>query len=112
MIRTLLFSVALVCLFNTKAQDRKHNLRFDSIPTRWDEAFPMGNGMIGELVWAKNGKLRFSLDRADLWDSRPMSGLHRKEFSYKRVQDQVAKKDYKPVQDYFDRPYDNEIVSS
>lgn len=100
--------MALVCLFNTKAQDRKHNLRFDSIPTRWDEAFPMGNGMIGELVWAKNGKLRFSLDRADLWDSRPMSGLHRKEFSYKWVQNQVAKKDYKPVQDYFDRPYDNE----
>ncbi len=108
MIRTMLFSVALVCLFNTKAQDRKHNLRFDSIPTRWDEAFPMGNGMIGELVWAKDGKLRFSLDRADLWDSRPMKGLHRKEFSYKWVQQQVAKKDYKPVQDYFDRPYDNE----
>ena len=108
MIRTLLFSVALVCLFNTNAQDRKHNLSFDSIPTRWDEAFPMGNGMIGELVWAKDGKLRFSLDRADLWDSRPMQGLHRKEFSYKWVQEQVAKKDYKPVQDYFDRPYDNE----
>jgi alpha-L-fucosidase 2 len=108
MIRTMLFSAALLCLFNTKAQDRKHNLRFDSIPTRWDEAFPMGNGMIGELVWAKDGKLRFSLDRADLWDSRPMSGLHRKEFSYKWVQEQVAKKDYKPVQDYFDRPYDNE----
>lgn len=108
MIRTMLFSAALLCLFNTKAQDRKHNLSFDSIPTRWDEAFPMGNGIIGELVWAKNGKLRFSLDRADLWDSRPMSGLHRKEFSYKWVQDQVAKKDYKPVQDYFDRPYDNE----
>lgn len=108
MIRTMLFSVALVGLFNTNAQDRKHNLSFDSIPTRWDEAFPMGNGMIGELVWAKDGKLRFSLDRADLWDSRPMSGLHRKEFSYKWVQDQVAKKDYKPVQDYFDRPYDNE----
>ena len=108
MIRTLFFSVALVCLFNTKAQDRKHNLSFDSIPTRWDEAFPMGNGMIGELVWAKDGKLRFSLDRADLWDSRPMSGLHRKEFRYKWVQDQVAKKEYKPVQDYFDWPYDNE----
>ncbi len=108
MIRTMLFSAALLCLFNTKAQDRKHNLRFDSIPIRWDEAFPMGNGMIGELVWAKDGKLRFSLDRADLWDSRPMSGLHRKEFSYKWVQEQVAKKDYKPVQDYFDRPYDKE----
>lgn len=108
MIRTLLFSVALLCLFNTEAQDRIHNLSFDTIPTRWDEALPMGNGMIGKLVWAKDGKLRFSLDRADLWDSRPMSGLHRKEFSYKWVQDQVAKKDYKPVQDYFDRPYDNE----
>ena len=62
MIRTLLFSVALVCLFNTNAQDRKHNLSFDSIPTRWDEAFPMGNGMIGELVWAKTHR------RRKVWD--------------------------------------------
>ena len=49
-----------------------------------------------------------SLDRADLWDMRPMKGLHRKEFSYKFVQQKVKDKDYKIVQEYFDVPYDKE----
>jgi hypothetical protein len=43
---------------------------------------------------------------------RPMAGLHRKEFSYKWVQEQVEKKDYKPVQQYFDEPYDREPAPS
>jgi hypothetical protein len=64
--------------------------------------------MQGALVWNKGGKLRLALDRADLWDQRPMKGLHRPEFSYKWVQQQVAKKDYKLVQEYFDHPYDRE----
>ncbi len=68
--------------------------------------------MVGSLVWQKNDKLRLSLDRADIWDMRPMKGLHRDEFSYQWVQEQVAKKDYKPVQQYFDAPYDREPAPS
>jgi hypothetical protein len=90
------------------SQESKHNLSLDSLPTRWDEALPIGNGMLGALIWNKDGNLRFSLDQAELWDERPMKGLHRKEFSYKWIQDQVFKKDYKPVQDNFDWPYDHE----
>ncbi|ULT23412.1 glycoside hydrolase family 95 protein [Sphingobacterium sp. E70] len=75
---------------------------------QWDEALPIGNGWLGALVWQKQDKLRFSLDRADLWDMRPMKGLHRKEFSFQWVIDQVKKKDYLPVQEYFDEPYDRE----
>lgn len=37
-----------------------------------------------------------------------MRGLDRPEFSYKWVQNQVAKKEYKIVQEYFDKPYDQE----
>jgi alpha-L-fucosidase 2 len=73
---------------------------------------PLGNGMVGSLVWQKDDKLRLSLDRADIWDMRPMKGLHRDEFSYQWVQEQVAKKDYKPVQQYFDAPYDREPAPS
>ncbi len=94
------------------AQQTNHNLIFTQLPNKWDEALPIGNGMIGALIWKKEDKLRFSLDRADLWDSRPMQGLHRKEFNYKWIQEQIVKRDYKPVQQYFDWPYDNQPAPS
>ena len=31
----------------------EHNLLFDSLPKRWDEAIPLGNGMLGALIWQK-----------------------------------------------------------
>ncbi|HZK64647.1 MAG TPA: hypothetical protein VFC34_10895, partial [Puia sp.] len=89
-----------------------HDLSFDSLATRWDEAIPLGNGMLGSLIWQKGDRLRFSLDRADLWDMRPMRGLHRKEFSYEWVYGQVIKKDYDIVQQYFDTPYLNDPAPS
>lgn len=88
----------------------KHDLHFSNLAKSWDEAIPLGNGMVGALIWQKEGRLRFSLDRADLWDERPMKGLHRKEFSYKWVAEQVRKKDYAIVQQYFDAPYDKEAA--
>ncbi|WP_128543004.1 glycosyl hydrolase family 95 catalytic domain-containing protein [Larkinella soli] len=84
------------------------DLKFSALPTRWDEALPLGNGTLGALIWQKDGRLRVSLDRADLWDLRPMKGLDRPEFSFRWVQQQVRKKEYKVVQDYFDAPYDRE----
>ncbi|MGI8951000.1 MAG: glycosyl hydrolase family 95 catalytic domain-containing protein [Chitinophagaceae bacterium] len=94
------------------AQPSPHDLNFDTLADRWDEAIPLGNGMLGALIWQKENHLRFSLDRADLWDLRPMKGLHRKEFSYQWVIDHVKKKDYAIVQQYFDAPYDNEPAPS
>ena len=85
-----------------------HNFIFTTLPTRWDEALPLGNGLLGCLIWQKNGHLRLALDRADLWDERPMAGLDRPEFAYDWVAGQVAKGDYAIVQDYFDAPYERE----
>jgi alpha-L-fucosidase 2 len=103
-----------ICSFaiQTSAQEKKHNLQFDTLAKRWDEALPIGNGMLGALIWEKNGNLRLSLDRADLWDERPMKGLHREEFSFRWVQEQVAKKQYDTVQKLFDHPYDREPAPS
>ncbi|MFM7717097.1 MAG: glycoside hydrolase N-terminal domain-containing protein, partial [Microcystis sp.] len=111
MVDYMKFFILLSCLYISLfagAQEKEHNLSFDSLPARWDEALPVGNGMLGALIWNKEGQLRFSLDQAALWDERPMKGLHRKEFSYQWIQEQVLKKEYKPVQDYFDWPYDHE----
>ncbi|MEY4867972.1 MAG: hypothetical protein RIT36_871, partial [Bacteroidota bacterium] len=106
----LLFIFGLT--LQTTAQEKKHNLQFDTLAKHWDEALPIGNGMLGALIWEKNGNLRLSLDRADLWDERPMKGLHRKEFSFTWVQEQVAKKQYDTVQKLFDHPYDREPAPS
>lgn len=86
----------------------QHDLRFNALAETWDEGMPLGNGMVGALVWQKGDRLRMSLDRADLWDQRPMKGLHRPEFSFKWVEEQVRKKEYGIVQQYFDAPYDKE----
>jgi alpha-L-fucosidase 2 len=37
----------------------------------WDEAIPLGNGLMGGLLWGEGNTVRLSLDRGDLWDERP-----------------------------------------
>lgn len=93
-------------------QATKHDLHFNTLAKQWDEAIPLGNGMLGALIWQKSDHLRFSLDRADLWDQRPMKGLDLKEFSYRWVIDHVNKKDYSSVQKQLDEPYDKEPAPS
>jgi alpha-L-fucosidase 2 len=112
-LKAALAGLAILSSLTAQAQpEEKHNLHFEKLAKVWDEALPLGNGTVGALIWERQGKLRLSLDRADIWDMRPMAGLHRDEFSYKWVQGQVRKKDYKPVQQYFDAPYDREPAPS
>jgi len=109
LITLFLFRILSVAIAQPAPQ---HDLHFNSLAKTWDEAIPLGNGMVGALVWQKDNNLRMSLDRADIWDMRPMKGLHRPEFSYKWVEEQVEKKDYGIVQKYFDAPYDREPAPS
>jgi len=82
-----------------------HGLRFSTLAQTWDEAIPLGNGELGALIWQKCGDLRFSLDRSDLWDLRPIESFDKPEFNYRWVTKQVLKEDYTPVQQLFDVPY-------
>ncbi|MCK5729541.1 MAG: hypothetical protein KAH68_00615 [Draconibacterium sp.] len=34
-----------------------HNLEFHELAQVWDEAIPLRNGMVGTLIWQKEGKL-------------------------------------------------------
>jgi alpha-L-fucosidase 2 len=111
--KIILIIAGLLFYNGVSAQNEvNHDLKFDTLARHWDEAIPLGNGMLGALIWQRADHLRFSLDRADLWDLRPMKGLHRKEFSYQWVINQVNKKDYAPVQRYLDEPYDHEPAPS
>ncbi|WP_320282209.1 glycosyl hydrolase family 95 catalytic domain-containing protein [Draconibacterium sp. IB214405] len=81
------------------------NLVFEELANVWDEAMPLGNGMVGNLVWQKNGKLRFSLDRADLWDLRPMENIDFDTWKFQEVYEHWKADEYQKVQEVFDAPY-------
>lgn len=68
-----------------------HGLQFSAIPTIWDEAIPLGNGIIGNLIWEKDGNLRLALDRADLWDLRPVKEFESPSYSYQFVCDEIIR---------------------
>jgi len=96
-------------LFASQAQSpASANLIFNSIPERWDHGFPLGNGMIGVLVWQHDGMLRLSVDRADLWDLRPTAELEK--YSYKWAYQQRLKGDFDTVWKVADEPYDRDAA--
>ncbi|MDX9753787.1 MAG: glycoside hydrolase N-terminal domain-containing protein [bacterium] len=109
---SFIFLVSLWGIFMTQAEPlgpkANHGLHFPALATRWDEAIPLGNGMLGALVWQEGDVLRFSLDRADLWDKRPVATFSQPEFSFDYVYENVLKGDIKPVQAIVDAPYDRE----
>ena len=51
--------------------DASLNQKLQAPIKTWDEAIPLGNGLLGGLVWGEDNILRLSLDRGDLWDERP-----------------------------------------
>ncbi|SEJ77517.1 alpha-L-fucosidase 2 [Cyclobacterium xiamenense] len=79
---------------------------FPDLAKTWDEGIPLGNAMLGALVWEKDGKLRFSLDRADLWDLRAMENLDFETYDFNWVKKQWEANAYGAVQRQFDVPYD------
>lgn len=90
------------------APDPRHDLVFDRLASTWDEGVPLGNGMVGALVWKKGDSLRLSLDRADLWDLRPVPAFAGPEFRFAWVRDHVLANDYEPVHRMGDIPYDRD----
>lgn len=83
----------------------KYNLEFPCLASAWDEAIPLGNGILGALVWQKEDNLRFSLDRSDLWDLRPVDNFSKPEFSFQWIEQQVIGNNNNLVQEMFRDPY-------
>jgi alpha-L-fucosidase 2 len=86
----------------------RHDLVFDRLAATWDEGIPLGDGLIGALIWKKGDALRLSLDRADLWDLRPVTEFAGPEFRFVWVRDHVLANDYDPVHRMGDEPYDRD----
>ena len=66
----------------------KHDLVSQELAKTWDEGVPLGNGIIGSLIWQKDNNLRMSLDNVNLWDLRPMENLNTPNYKFSWVYEQ------------------------
>lgn len=106
-IKHILFFILFPFAFASAQPTSKDNLVFNHLAKRWDEAMPLGNGMLGVLIWQKDNTLRLSLDRADLWDERKAIDISK--FNFKWVTQHVLSNDYDTVHKLGDAPYDNVV---
>jgi len=108
--RPLLFlAVALpLSLAAATLPDASLNPRLPAPIKTWDEAIPLGNGLLGALVWGEDHTLRLSLDRGDLWDERPSKRWLqvRDRFTWATMQRLVAENRMADFNDIFDSNYD------
>lgn len=79
-------------------------LKFNKTIKVWDEALPMGNGDLGCLIWNKSHKLRFSIDKAGIWDC---SGApeNQEGFTYDNLKRLIKEKRQKEINQIFDDCY-------
>ena len=100
--------VAMACSAPAGAQPRPdHGLQYAMPATVWDEAMPLGNGLLGALVWGDGKPLRISLDRTDLWDLRPVPEFQTQEYSYKTMRQWVREGRIDDLHRLYDKPYGN-----
>ena len=87
--------------------ENEHGLHYKTPAMVWDEALPLGNGLLGALVWGDGKPLRISLDRTDLWDLRPVPEFHGKDYSYRTMRQWVKEGRLADLQRLYDDPYGN-----
>ena len=72
-----------------------HSLRHQAPPLIWQDGFPVGNGFLGAMIWGDGAPLRFTLDCADLWDSRADDSFWQNpEYTYSNLRRLMAEKRY------------------
>ncbi|WP_165220353.1 glycosyl hydrolase family 95 catalytic domain-containing protein [Aquisphaera insulae] len=92
---------------NATPPDASSNLVLTAPIATWDEAIPLGNGLLGGLLWGDGHQLRLSLDRGDLWDLRTAPQVHEPGFTYANLQKLVAEKNAAEIARLTDAPYDH-----
>lgn len=84
----------------------ENGLQFDTPVTVWDEALPLGNGLLGALVWGNGNPINISLDRTDLWDLRPVPEFHSADYTYARMREWEKAGRTEELLNLYDRPYE------
>ncbi len=84
----------------------EHGLNFNTPVTVWDEALPLGNGILGALVWGDGQPLKISLDRTDLWDLRPVPEFHMEDYKYATMREWEKAGRTDDLLKMYDKPYE------
>lgn len=102
--RTCLAIVLITLAFTSHADDAKaaerttavarSNLKLAAPIDRWDEAVPLGNGLLGGLLWGGGQNVKLSLDRGDIWDCRMPEKTKNPDWNYATLCRLVAEKKY------------------
>lgn len=68
----------------------------------WDEGLPLGNGDIGAMIWSDSDRLRFSLDKGDIWDCsyRPQD---QPDFTYQKLTEWAKKGKISRIRRVYDK---------
>lgn len=106
----LFISFLATFTISVRGQNRpstQHNLIFEDLAETWDEAIPLGNGLLGCLIWEKDGRLRLSLDRSDLWDLRTKENIDFEKWKFNDVFKYWKSGNYQTVLKEFDQPTNN-----
>jgi len=89
-----------------KVEETPSDMHFTSLSKVWDEAVPLGNATLGELVWQRGDSLRFSLDHTDLWDLRPTRAfLDPEHFNWKWIVGRVEAEDEESIKSQIEDSY-------
>ena len=81
------------------------NLNFNHPIQTWDEAIPLGNGLMGALIWGNGNPLKFSLDRVDLWDRTRHPNLDHPDYNFSHLISLVKDGDTEEIDRFFEAPY-------
>ncbi|MCI0499199.1 MAG: glycoside hydrolase N-terminal domain-containing protein [Planctomycetales bacterium] len=74
--------------------------------TTWDEAIPLGNGMLGGLLWGKDNAINLSLDRGDLWDETPAPEILEGDWNYANMK-KLIREDWGEFMRRYSNAYDS-----
>jgi hypothetical protein len=92
LIRSLCYGIVFTLSSVTRAEviapggpQPEHGLHYTTPAMVWDEALPLGNGILGALVWGDGAPLKISLDRTDLWDLRPVPEYNSPDYTFKKM---------------------------
>jgi len=110
MVKTYLNSILAglaLAAFAYGQPEAEHGLHYKTPAMVWDEAMPLGNGLLGALVWGDGRPLRISLDRTDLWDLRPVPEFQDKDYSYRTMRQWVKEGRLADLHRLYDNPYGN-----
>src|SRR5580698_1176337 len=82
------------------------NLKLSAPINTWDEAAPLGNGVMGGLLWGEGALIKVSLDRGDVWDLREQGLTVSPAWTYRHLQELIKSGGQESIVHLFDSPYD------